>query len=638
MKNRETLSAAVCSNNNKSLTKLTVIIMKKFLLLFIIAFNCLNTQASQYVKHGNNSKTDLTLTIRVKDGITGASIAYAGVYINELGATYIADQYGLATIGNLSPETEYNYIISAGTYNDAEGSVYMAQNNKFIIVYLYPPGYTATFKIKNADTNEPIEGASIMIQNTMYNLTTNSQGEASAVLPNNLEDYSYMLSCDGYIPKSGNTFHLYGSNVTVNNTMIPAYNLCLGFNGNGTITMNGSTYNQYECFWFDWNESVNLVATADEGWRFSAWEVYITPDYGPPELESTSDEPELNLVMNSDKMAVAIFNQIIEYPVTFTVTDGVAAIQNAQINIFDTNIYTNADGQAVINLEDRTYAYTITKDGYTTVNDYLTVNGAPLNVNIILSVPSQEKTLTLSFSGNGGATVNGLDYTEPITVPTGTQLTITAVPDPGYTFVTWSGDLWSTLEQQTITMDNDMNITATFTENTGNTYIVEFSVLNGNGSITATVDDLQISPGETVEENKNIIFTATPDINYNVKEWTVNDVVQEETGNELTYTNLQEDITVTVQFESAAGGISDFSGNKLLVYPNPSTGNFTINLSFDKGESIIDITDITGRKVNCHIINSFDNISVDFSNNPSGIYIIVIKKDDKIFRLKIIKE
>ena len=453
----------ICTiGTNQQLTIIQFTMKRILLTTCLLAFSIFLMAANQ--QQLADDKSGLTLRVRVKDGITGSVVAGAGVYINELGGTYIADGSGLATIPNLSSNTEYNYSINTGgIYTTATGSVFMETSDKLITVYLYPPGYTVTFKINNANTNAPIEGASVWIMNTIINLTTNSQGEASVVLPNNLEDYTYSLVCEGYIPKMENTFHLYGSNITVNNTMEPAYNLCLRIYGSGSIVMNSDqTFSSNECMWLDWDESVTLEAIANEGYRFSHWEVYVNSEFGPPELDYTSEEPELAFTMNSDKDVRVYFEEIIQYPVTFNVSDGVAPIQNALINIFETELYTNADGQAVISLEDRTYSYTISKDGFDTASGHVTVDGAPETVNVTLSEPSDDKTLTIILDGDGAVKVNGLAYTQSVSVPAGTQLTILAVPNDGNTFVTWSGDLWSTSAEETVTMDEDMTITANF--------------------------------------------------------------------------------------------------------------------------------------------------------------------------------
>jgi len=86
----------------------------------------------------------------------------------------------------------------------------------------------------------------------------------------------------------------------------------------------------------------------------------------------------------------------------------------------------------------------------------------------------------------------------------------------------------------------------------GETYAVTFGVTGSNGTLAATVDSIDIDSGDEVEAGKNVVFTATPSAGYQVKEWTVNEVV--EAGNQtntLMVTSLAEATAVTVEFEPA---------------------------------------------------------------------------------------
>jgi uncharacterized repeat protein (TIGR02543 family) len=70
-------------------------------------------------------------------------------------------------------------------------------------------------------------------------------------------------------------------------------------------------------------------------------------------------------------------------------------------------------------------------------------------------------TLTTATVGSGSITVNPPGTTQP----SGTNITLTAVPAPGWQFAGWSGDLTGTTNPATITLDNNKSITATFTAN-----------------------------------------------------------------------------------------------------------------------------------------------------------------------------
>ena len=72
-------------------------------------------------------------------------------------------------------------------------------------------------------------------------------------------------------------------------------------------------------------------------------------------------------------------------------------------------------------------------------------------------------------------------------------------------------------------------------------YAVTFEVEGDNGAITATVDGNDITSGDDVEENKEVVFTAEPADGFQVKEWTINgDVVADNTTNTLNVTVTEE--------------------------------------------------------------------------------------------------
>lgn len=72
-------------------------------------------------------------------------------------------------------------------------------------------------------------------------------------------------------------------------------------------------------------------------------------------------------------------------------------------------------------------------------------------------------TLTTSTTGNGSVTLtpSGGTYND------GDTVTVEAVPDSGWSFDSWSGDLSGSTNPETVTMDADKTVTATFTEDVG---------------------------------------------------------------------------------------------------------------------------------------------------------------------------
>jgi PKD repeat protein len=70
--------------------------------------------------------------------------------------------------------------------------------------------------------------------------------------------------------------------------------------------------------------------------------------------------------------------------------------------------------------------------------------------------------LTIQVVGNGSVKVGDVAYTTAVPVAKDEQVTISAIPDNNNLFVAWSGDLASTDATETVTMNTDKTITASF--------------------------------------------------------------------------------------------------------------------------------------------------------------------------------
>jgi len=140
--------------------------------------------------------------------------------------------------------------------------------------------------------------------------------------------------------------------------------------------------------------------------------------------------------------------------------------------------------------------------------------------------------LTLGIDGNGAITVEWNEEEENVTdddtleIRENTTVTLTADPDEGHKFVEWTGNVSSTEEVITITMDEDKEITASFEEvdqpyfeveiteydeeiEVGRYIMVEYTVKNTGdvegtqdieflveGSLEDIEDDVTLEPGE----------------------------------------------------------------------------------------------------------------------------------------------
>ena len=78
---------------------------------------------------------------------------------------------------------------------------------------------------------------------------------------------------------------------------------------------------------------------------------------------------------------------------------------------------------------------------------------------------------------------------------------------------------------------------------------VTFAVEGANGTLKAEINTNEITSGLRIFQADDVVFTATPDAGYQVKEWRENSEIVGDTSNTYTSTAVSEDIHVTVEFE-----------------------------------------------------------------------------------------
>jgi uncharacterized repeat protein (TIGR02543 family) len=124
------------------------------------------------------------------------------------------------------------------------------------------------------------------------------------------------------------------------------------------------------------------------------------------------------------------------------------------------------------------------------------------------------KTLVANFAINTYAlnltAVNGTVVKNPnqLTYNHGTTVELTATPDAGYTFTSWSGDAVGSTNPLTVTMDAVKNITANFSLNS---YALNVTAVNG--VVVKNPDQVIYNHGTSVQ------LTATADASYQFISW-----------------------------------------------------------------------------------------------------------------------
>jgi len=78
-------------------------------------------------------------------------------------------------------------------------------------------------------------------------------------------------------------------------------------------------------------------------------------------------------------------------------------------------------------------------------------------------------------------------------------------------------------------------------------------------------------------------------------------------------------------------------GNEFKIYPNPTDGNFGINLGSSCQDVQILITDISGKVIQSKNITKAQNMNLSITN-PAGIYIVSIHAGNKNAIIRLVKE
>ena len=198
----------------------------------------------------------------------------------------------------------------------------------------------------------------------------------------------------------------------------------------------------------------------------------------------------------------------------------------------------------------------------------------------------------------------------------GTEVTITAIPNEGYRFVSWNDG--NTNNPRTITVTEDATYIAIFEE--GEEVIrYTITVLSANESMGT------VSGGGEYEVGTEITITATPNEGYHFVTWNDGN-----TDNPRTIT-VTEDATYIATFEEGVGIESRDMLSELAFYPNPTSGIIT----FNRNDIMkVEVLDAMGKMVAVYE-NAF---TIDISKLAKGYYAMRITTAEGVAVRKVIRK
>ncbi len=420
----------------------------------------------------------------------------------------------------------------------------------------------------------------------------------------------------------------FGTNVTA---LVPTFTLSAGATAKvGTVAqVSGTTAN-------DFTSAVTYDVTAVDGTTTQAWTVTVTIAAGSTATDILTFDlttPAVTGTVNATAHTVALnvpFGTAVTALVpTFTLSAGATAKVGtvAQVSGTTANDFTSAvvyDVTAEDGTTTQAWTVTVTVAAGSTATDIITFN---------LTTPATT------------GTVDPSTHTVVLNVPAGTNVTALV---PTFTLSAGATAKVGTVAQVSGTTANDFtsavvyDVTAedgtttqawTVTVNVAvQTYTVTFSVIGANGTLAATVDAAAITSPATVEAGKNVIFTAAPANNFQVKEWKLNNVVVAgNVTNTYTLSTIAANSTVTVEFE-LIDGINEATENVVSIYPNPA--NNVVNVKMNTTISKIEVVSLNGQIVAESLLNNNEG-SINISNIANGMYFLRIETANGITMNKI---
>ncbi|MDM7999665.1 MAG: Ig-like domain repeat protein [Dehalococcoidia bacterium] len=207
--------------------------------------------------------------------------------------------------------------------------------------------------------------------------------------------------------------------------------------GGGSVS-GGGTYG--------YGQTVDLLATANAGYHFVNW---------------TEDGSEVSTSAAYSFTATANRTLVAHFAIdTFTIT-ATASAGGTITPLGAVPVTYGADQTFVITPDIGYYIADVLVDGASVgAVDTHTFYSVIADHTISAVFGAAEHTLVIIVDGNGSVTKDP----ELAAYAHGSQVTLTAVPDPGWVFVGWSGDLSGTTNPAVVTMNSDKRVTATFAE------------------------------------------------------------------------------------------------------------------------------------------------------------------------------
>ena len=430
------------------------------------------------------------------------------------------------------------------------------------------------------------------------------------------------------VPNSGYVFTSWNNGSTANPLIFTATE-------NVTYIATFENENNVTMYTITVESSNNQMGTVTGGGRFAAGTT-ITIEAHPNEhfrfvhwQDGNTDNPR-EITVNSNATYTASFEAIPQYTITATAGLGGAINPNGGVTVYEGD-----DKEFIITADEGYRIKSVTVDGNESLGQ-LVNNVYSYNINLTEATYTftnitNNHTISARFEAipqytitvlanptDAGIVSGGGTYYE------GTVVTVEAAPYQGYVFNGWD--------------DNNMQIRRTITVTGNATYTANFvdasSVTLYTITVTSDNNLFGTATGSgTYAEGTEVTIEAIPNSGYRFSSWNNGQI----TDNPYTIIVTRDENFVAYFTENT--GIEEELVSMISVFPNPTSGMFTVELSSIEGNVTCQIVNARGSVVETREIEAMGDSEYVFDLNvASGVYFVRIISGYRVWTERIIIE
>ena len=461
-----------------------------------------------------------------------------------------------------TPINEYYYFVNwtsgTDTLSDDNTITFTATGDATIVANFKP--VTFTVKITTIGGRSTLNGSSPK-SSYSEDLFYGSEATISAIPPSNSEFGGWTLNGTLVSSELDYTFTVTQDAEYVATFIKDVCTITVEATEGGSAT-GGGTYNA--------KQTVELTATADNGYVFDSWTINGTV---------VSTQPTYSLYVTATQTVVAHFLQIPDNSVIVTATASTGG------TVSGGGSYRSGTEVTLTATPVNEYYYFVNwTSGTDTLSDDNAITfTATGDATIVANFKPVTFTVKITTIG-GRSTLNGSSpkssYSEDLFY--GSEATISAIPPSNSEFGGWTlnGTLVSSELDYTFTVTQDAEYVATFIKDVC--------------TITVEATEGGSATGEgTYQKGETVSLIATPDKGYKFVGWTANNGIVS-TSAEYSFM-VEEAITIVANFmvDNDNTAIEETGNQTFAIYPNPATTGFFV----ENAEGTVELFTLSGKRI-----------------------------------------